>query len=169
MDIPAAMRLSALVLAGLFIRSLYKPRRRAEDTAHQQRQEFQAALSSIGEAERFARAQAKLLQERLAFLVQINTILASEANYEHQLENVAHVVVPYLADWCVIYILDKNGSIRPVAAAGRDIAKQALLAEMHSRYMPTLHSSLPVAEVLRMGVCTEDTGDNIPLALAWSC
>ncbi len=104
------------------------------------------------EAEHVARAEAAMIQRRVAFLAQINTVLASGAGYASQLESVARVVVSDLADWCAIDVLEKNGSIRPVAAATKELTKQALLAELQSRYLPTLNSPQSVAEVLRTGM-----------------
>ncbi len=102
-------------------------------------------------AQHVARAEAARIQKRAAFLAQINTVLASGAGYASQLESVARVVVSDLADWCAIDILEKNGSIRPVAAATKDLTKQALLADLRSRYLPTLNSPQSLAEVLRTG------------------
>jgi PAS domain S-box-containing protein len=103
------------------------------------------------DAERLARRQAEQIEERLAFLAQINTALTTVRGYESQLESVARCIVPYLADWCLIDVLEKNDSIFSAADAATDSTKQALLAEMHRRYPPNLTSPEPVAEVLRTG------------------
>jgi DNA-binding response OmpR family regulator len=90
------------------------------------------------DAERLARRQAEQIEERLAFLAQINTALTTVRGYESQLESVARCIVPYLADWCLIDVLEENDSIFSAADAARDSTKQALLTEMHRRYPPNL-------------------------------
>ena len=85
------------------------------------------------------------------FLVEAGIILDSSLDCTTTLQRVAHLIVSELADCCVIDILEKDGSIRQIAATTSDITKQALLLEMKDRYGPTLEPDQFVAEVLRTG------------------
>jgi PAS domain S-box-containing protein len=83
-----------------------------------------AILRRRAEAERLqlvreqsARAEAEAAQRRLAFLAEASQILAVSLDFESTLQGVADLVVPGLADYCFIDMLDHDGSIRRVASA----------------------------------------------------
>jgi PAS domain S-box-containing protein len=74
----------------------------------------------------------KRLEERLrtseqwsAFLAEASSLLAQTFDYETELQGLARLVVPQLADWCVIHVLDEQGEIVPVALEHTDPAKVA--------------------------------------------
>ena len=76
--------------------------------------------------------------ERLQVLVEASATLASSLDYERTLENVARILVPRMADWCVIRMRDPYGadgrfSVKIVAA---DPRRRALLRELARRYPP---------------------------------
>jgi PAS domain S-box-containing protein len=79
------------------------------------------------EAERAARARADLLSRA-------GVILDSSLDYEETLRNVAAIVVPEVADWCAIRMLDEDGRLVSVANAHADPAMQALAHEYDERY-----------------------------------
>jgi PAS domain S-box-containing protein len=97
-----------------------------------------------------ARAEAENTQKRLAFLAEASAVLGSSLDYETTLATVARLVVPFLADLCVVDILD-DPAIRPVAVAHVDPVAEGLLREMRRRYPLDLSGSAPVAEVMRSG------------------
>ena len=61
-------------------------------------------------------------------------MLASSLDYETTLANVAALVVPQLADWCVVDIVGEDGAIQRLAVAHEDPAKveraQALIEKL---------------------------------------
>jgi PAS domain S-box-containing protein len=88
--------------------------------------------------------------EAARFLAGAGALLAASLDFETTLDNVAHLAVPALADWCYVDILEDDGTIRRLAAAHADPAKEALTAELQ-RFPPAPGSSHPVVEVLRTG------------------
>src|SRR3954454_22650385 len=58
-----------------------------------------------------------------AFLAEAGKILASSLDYQKTLATVADLVVPGLADWCFIYILDESGAPVLLAVSNPDPEK----------------------------------------------
>jgi PAS domain S-box-containing protein len=76
------------------------------------------------EAEREARVAAERAQERLSFLAEASSALASSVlDLETTLGGVVELAVPRLADGCAIHLTDERGRGRPVAVSHRDPAK----------------------------------------------
>jgi PAS domain S-box-containing protein len=73
--------------------------------------------------------QARLAENR-RLIAEASEQLASSLDYETTLSNVAALVVPALADWCVIDIVDEEGSIQRLAVAHQDPAKVELAKEL---------------------------------------
>ncbi|HEX8848485.1 MAG TPA: ATP-binding protein [Gemmatimonadaceae bacterium] len=80
-------------------------------------------------------------EERERFLAEAGSVLTSSLDYETTLKSVARLVVPRLADWCVVYVLDETDgpggspAIRRLATAASDPDKEALLREVE-RHVP---------------------------------
>src|SRR6476469_1307995 len=72
--------------------------------------------------EQAARAEAEAGQERLAFLADASNVLGSSLDYEETFRNLAALVVPRVADFCIVLAVEENGSTRQVAMAHRDPA-----------------------------------------------
>ena len=64
--------------------------------------------AALHEAERAA-------QDRLQFLGEASTLLASSLDVDATLTRVAQLAVPHFADWCAVDLLDAHGSINRVA------------------------------------------------------
>jgi signal transduction histidine kinase len=77
--------------------------------------------------------QARLAESR-RLLAEASDVLASSLDYETTLANVAALVVPQLADWCVVDIVAEDGSIQRLAVAHEDPEKveraQALIERL---------------------------------------
>ncbi len=91
------------------------------------------------------------LEEREHFLASASTVLSSSLDYQTTLEQVAQLVVPQLADWCVIDMLEEDGSLVRVATAHIDPAKVEWAYELNRRYPIDLNASQGVPKVLRTG------------------
>lgn len=96
-----------------------------------------------GEAER------EKLLERQRFLAEASSILASSLDYEATLDRVARLLVPALADYCLVDLLDEDGRLARVAVAHVDAGRERLIRAW--RYPPTSSSESPALEVLRSG------------------
>ena len=68
---------------------------------------------------------AKDAELRQRFLAEAGQLLASSLDYEQTLERVARMIVPRLADWCGIEMVDEQGEPQQVAVAHADPAKVA--------------------------------------------
>jgi signal transduction histidine kinase len=93
------------------------------------------------------RAEMAAAQRRLEVLAEASRLLDASLDYEATLQAVANVAVRTLADWCIVHLLEDDGSIRWLALAHGDPAKEALARELQERYPATEG----VARVLRSG------------------
>src|SRR6476469_10420903 len=70
--------------------------------------------------EQAARAEAEARQERLAFIADASNVLAGSLDHEETFRNLAALVVPRIADFCIVLAAEDDGTIRQVAVAHRD-------------------------------------------------
>src|SRR6476620_21113 len=63
----------------------------------------------------------------------------------------ADVVVPRLADWCTVHLLEDDGSIRTVAISHADPERVRLAREIDHRYGPGQEDGGGIGRVLRSG------------------
>lgn len=68
--------------------------------------------------------------KRLAFLAEAGRILSSSLDYETTLRSVARLATPTVADYCIVDLVDEDGSIRRVATAHRNPDSEALTASL---------------------------------------
>lgn len=102
-------------------------------------------------AERDARADAERAQDRLALLAEATSMLAATLDVEESLARLAELVVPGLADFCTLDLLDRSGGLRRVSSRHRDAACEAAL-EVVERLQPTsLTNDSATAKVLSGG------------------
>jgi PAS domain S-box-containing protein len=94
---------------------------------------------------------AKDAELRQRFLAEAGQLLASTLDYEQTLERVARMIVPRLADWCGIDMLDEQGHVVHVAVAHVDPAKVELAVELRERYPPDMDAPTGVPAILRGG------------------
>src|SRR5215210_3628508 len=101
--------------------------------------------------EQLARVEAVRARRRLALLAAAGTTLSASLDYEATLEGIAHLAVPELADWCLLDVLEEDGSVNQLAAAHADPAKESLLRELLSHRRFGEDAPGTVARVLRTG------------------
>jgi PAS domain S-box-containing protein len=101
--------------------------------------------------EQSARAEAEAAQARLGFLAEASAQLSSTLDYSATLQQVAQAVVPRLADWVSLNLLDANGELRPVASGHTNAARERLANYMRDRYPRRDEPTSPVMQVLRTG------------------
>ena len=98
----------------------------------------EAVVSSFRDITRevLARQRAEAASARQAFLANASQVLAGSLDYETRVAAVARLVVPDIADWCSVDLLDDDGVLRRVAVAHADPAKVELAWELGRRYPP---------------------------------
>ena len=101
--------------------------------------------------EQLARAEAVRARRRLALLASVGPALYSSFDYGTTLERIARLTVPDLADWCLVDILEEDGSVNQLAAAHADPAKEALLHELRTHRRFGEGDPGTAAQVLRTG------------------
>src|SRR5215208_3257020 len=102
-------------------------------------------------SEQHARVEAVRARRRLALLAAAGTTLSASLDYETTLEGIARLVVPELADWCLVDVLEEDGSVTQVAADHADPGKIALLRQLMSHRRFGEDAPGTVARVLRTG------------------
>ena len=90
-------------------------------------------------------------EEAQRFLAEASDMLASSLDYRETLSSVARLVVPTLADWCVVDVLDEDGSLERLAVEHPDPGKVALVHKLQERYPPDPDEPSGVYQVLRSG------------------
>jgi len=98
--------------------------------------------------ERVARAEAKA-SRRLGFLSEASRLLTASLDSEATLLSVARLSVPFLADWCLVYIIDDNGTARRVAVVPTDASKEELARNLDTHASPRVPQW--IAEALEDG------------------
>ncbi|MDQ2984570.1 MAG: GAF domain-containing protein [Actinomycetota bacterium] len=101
-------------------------------------------------AESQARAKAETAQQRFAFLAEASDLLSASLDYDQTLTQLAELAVPRIADWCIVYMREGDGSIRRLAIkhfGGREEAVREVL-ERHP-LDPDARTGVP--EVMRTG------------------
>lgn len=93
------------------------------------------------EAERLQRSLVESAHERLRLLSEITQALSSTLDATEALGRLTRLIVPRLARWCVVDVVDDDGSVRPVALAHRD--PDLVPPGQFERELPWLVSSRP--------------------------
>src|SRR4051794_26470721 len=104
-----------------------------------------------GEQLRVTIAERRHAEEALNFLAAASTTLAALADRQSALQQAARLPVPFLADWCVVYVIDGQGAIDYHAHAHREVQKEVLLGEMLSKFPLDWSSNTATVQALRTG------------------
>src|SRR3989454_1484732 len=118
--------------------------------------------------ERVARSEAENNADRLAFLGEASTALASSFDYETNLLTVAKLAVNRLADWCAVDIVEDNNNFHRVALVHSDPARMEWAHEFQKRFPKSTSAPHGVAHVMRTGKAKiyTDIPDSMLIALA---
>src|SRR5215208_2249217 len=101
--------------------------------------------------EQLARAEAVEVRRRLALLAAAGPSLSASLDYEETLEGITRLLVPELADWCLLDMVDDNGSVNQLAAAHAEEEKADLLRSLKEHRQFGEGDPGSTAEVLRTG------------------
>lgn len=92
----------------------------------------------------------KRVEEQERFLAEASGLLGPSLDYQTTLENLANLIVPRLADWCTIYVLDDN-KICQVAITNADPEKVQWAKEVFNRYPLNPDALIGTPQVMRTG------------------
>ena len=95
--------------------------------------------------------EAKEAELRQRFLAEAGQLLATSLDYEQTLERVARMIVPGLADWCGIEMVDEHGESHQVAVAHVDPEKVQMAHDLRRRYPTDPDAPTGVPAILRGG------------------
>ena len=76
----------------------------------------------------------KRAEEASAFVANASRVLATTLAPETIIENLTRLVVPSLADWCIVQVTDAEGRLQPVQIAHQDGSRTALMWELFRRW-----------------------------------
>jgi PAS domain S-box-containing protein len=101
--------------------------------------------------EQLARAEAVEARRRLALLAAAGPSLSASLDYRETLEGIARLLVPELADWCLLDMVGDNGSVNQLAAAHAEEEKEDLLRRLREHRGFGEGDPGSTGEVLRTG------------------
>ncbi len=102
-------------------------------TAAQLRERAEAEREDLLRAERQARAAAERAQRRLELLAGAGSLLSRSLEERTTLESIASVVVPGIADWCRIDLIDEHGALQRKLTHHLDPERRRSVAQLVQR------------------------------------
>jgi PAS domain S-box-containing protein len=102
-------------------------------------------------------------EQRLALLTEATTLLTATLDVDEALDRLTALVVPRLADWCLVEVLDEDGGLRRVGSAHADPGRRALAERMEQLRLASAALGAPSRQVLRSGspVLLEQVSDEL--------
>ena len=92
----------------------------------------------------------KETERRLTLLADAGSILGKSVDYQESLNELARMVVPQLADWCVVDVVEPESGLRRVAVAHEDASLVELAEEVQRRW-PSNTEEGATGDVLKSG------------------
>ena len=96
-------------------------------------------------------ADRRRAEDAVRFLASAGTELAESLDAEQISNRLARLIVPALADWCCVDLLDDHREIHRMAVLHLDPAKEALAREFRKKAAPDWSSPQPPSVVFRSG------------------
>ncbi len=93
----------------------------------------------------------KRVEEQERFLAEASALLATSLDYQTTLENLAHLVVSELADWCLVHVVEEDQSLREVTLVHADPLKVNWAHELQRRYPLSPNAPYGAPKVVRSG------------------
>jgi PAS domain S-box-containing protein len=125
--------------------------RDVSERVEQQRtlEETAAELEMVVDELRARTEELEAAQDWSTFLIETSRILSSSLDYETTLSRVAERVVPKIADWCFIDLVQPEGSFRRLAVTHADPADAELAQRFRRDFGPRPDASRGTARVVR--------------------
>ena len=100
---------------------------------------------------------------RWRFLADASVALDTSIECQQTLTNTVRLAVPEVADYCIVILIDEDGSTRWAESAHRDPSRQVLLERLREYVPPIASPGHPVARALRTGrpQLVTDTGGQL--------
>jgi PAS domain S-box-containing protein len=140
------------------------------DTNLLQEPEIQAIVTNFHDI-----TDRKQIEERQHLLSQISNLFISSLDHQITLQEVADLLVPTLADYCRIALIDSDNQINAIVASHIDPQKITLVKDLYEQYKGRVHATHGIQTLLEAGqpelisVITEETltpiGQENPAAL----
>lgn len=105
----------------------------------------ETGLASL-EAARWPEATA---ESKLAFLAETSRRLADSLDYEATLRTVAGLALPFLGSWCIVDLVEPDGSMRRLAILHPDPRKRELVAGLEKSWPPSRDDPLGAPQAVR--------------------
>ena len=86
-------------------------------------------------------------ERRALFLAEISKTLFESLDYEETLANVARLAMPELGAWCIVDVLQSDGTVKRLAVFHPDPTLQPLAAELEAHYPPMQHDILGLPRI----------------------
>jgi len=93
----------------------------------------------------------KRAEEAARYLARASEVLSESLDYQRTLNDFAKLVVPELADWCSVEIVDDQGGLVQLAVAHTDPEKVKWARELSRRYPPNPDAATGSPNVIRTG------------------
>src|SRR5262249_5968691 len=101
--------------------------------------------------EQAARAESERRQGHLAFLAEASKVLAGSLDLQETFRNVAKLVVRKLADFCLIFTRDAEGTLQQVALAHDDFTGRPELLRLIEEFPQNPAAQHAAEHVLQIG------------------
>ncbi len=88
-------------------------------------------------------------EEWLSFLSEATSLLSESLDYRTTLSRFAEIAVPRLGDWCIIHVVEPDGTIVPIALAHPDVAAREEVTRLSEKYQTDPNSPTGVPAVIR--------------------
>lgn len=88
-------------------------------------------------------------ERKLAFLAETSRCLAGSLDYEDTLRTVAALALPFLGSWCIVDLVESDGSMRRVAIVHPDPHRRELAAGLVKSWPPAREDPLGAPRAVR--------------------
>jgi GAF domain-containing protein len=103
------------------------------------------------DSEQKARREAEAARSRLLFLAEAGQVFSGSLDSDIVLDSITKLVVPNLADWCIVDLLEDDGTVRQTAVSHVVPSMEAVVRELRHRYPPDPDAPHAVWKVLMRG------------------
>ncbi len=90
-------------------------------------------------------------EEAQQLLSEAGRVLASSLDYDTTISEAVGLFIPRLADWCVIFVRERDDTIRLASIAHSDPVLAEAMQRLFEEYHPTITESGGIGEVIRTG------------------
>jgi len=90
-------------------------------------------------------------EKRVQFLNEVSKVLASSLDYQTTLSHIARLVVPQLADWFTVDLVNAEGHLELVEVAHKDPTKVQWAKELRKHYLLDLQDPSGAPRIIRTG------------------